>query len=157
SSPRAATAIAPSASRTLTSPGSTVRSSPSLPLAVTTWPSTATCTPAGTGTGCLPIRDISEHRAQNLPAHACLPRPRVGQDAARRRDNGDAEAVIDLRQIGDPGIDAAAGRRHPVKLADHRLAIVIFQLDRQLGRARADVDRLETADIAFAAQHLEHV
>ena len=64
SSSRGVTVTLPSSSLTSTSGGSVDVSSPSLPLAVTVWPSTATVTPAGTGTGCLPIRDMRQNTVQ---------------------------------------------------------------------------------------------
>src|SRR5207237_10155509 len=63
-------------------------------------------------TGCLPIRDmitskpgVSEHAAQHLAAHIGSAGFVVGQNAARGRQDRDAEPAIDARQIDKLRID----------------------------------------------------
>src|SRR5580704_7098223 len=80
----------------------------------------------------------------------------VSHDAFRRRDNGDAQSIVDARQVLDRGVDPAAGLGNPLDLADHRLAVEIFQLDLNLRAALALHDRI-TADVAFALEYLEHM
>src|SRR3712207_2454136 len=103
----------PSSWVTSTSGGSLTESAPSWPLAETVRPSTATVTPLGTATGCLPILDMSEHRAEDFAADARVARLGVRQDPARRRDDRDPEAVVDPRQVVDALVDPPAGLRHP--------------------------------------------
>src|SRR5688500_3483842 len=142
---------------TSTSGGSLTGSAPSLPSALTVRPSTATVTPLGTATGCLPILDMSEHRAEDFTADARVARLGVGQDPARRRDDRDPEAVVDPRQVVDALVDPSAGLRHPAQLADHGLAVVVLGRDVQRALASAEIHRLEAADVALAPQDLEHV
>src|SRR5579864_614861 len=157
----------------LTSPSATVAvtselivrlSLPLPPLTVSTWPARLTWTPLGIATGCLPMRDIafsqplsSKHPAQHLAADLGDAGLAVRHDAARRRQDRDAEAVIDPRQVDELRINAAARFRHARNLADHRLAIDVFQFDLELGHAGAHLLARVTADIAFAFQHLEHI
>src|SRR6185312_595568 len=132
---------------------------PSLPLVVTMPPATSTVTPCGMEIGTLPMRDMdaSENAAENLAADIGGAGFVVGHDAPRRRQDRDAEPVIDARQIGDARIDPPPRLRDTQQFADHRLAIHIFQLDLQLGDAGTDFLVLEAADIALALQHLQHI
>src|SRR6478735_6304945 len=66
------------------------------PLTVTVWPSMATSTPAGTGIGSLPIRDMSSSFplpdvGEDFSAYALLLGLTVGEQTGRRRDDRDAE------------------------------------------------------------------
>src|SRR2546425_8170769 len=68
------------------------------PSARTRLPSICTFTPRGMGTGCLPIRDMARSLpdlGQDFAAHLLLARLAVGDDAARRRDDGDAHPAQD--------------------------------------------------------------
>src|SRR3546814_5395241 len=130
---------------------------PSLPLAVSRPAAIVTSTPLGIPTGFLPTRDILEHPAEDFAADILGARLGIGHDAARRRQDGDAEPVVDARQILDLGIDAAAGGRDAGDLLDHRLALGILQLDRQLGHAGPQLGPAVAADIALALQHLENL
>ena len=76
---------------------------------------------------------------------------------ARGRQDRDPEPVIDARQVADLRIDAPPRFRDPRDLADHRLAIDVFQLDLELGDAGPHLLAREAADIALALQHVEHV
>src|SRR5205085_8799106 len=79
---------------------------------------------------------------------------RVGQNALGRRDDGDAEAVPDPRQVLAARIDAAAGLGDAADVLDGRAALEIFKLDAQ---ALVVAQRLfdVAADIAFPLQHVE--
>src|ERR1700719_3160423 len=97
----------------------------------------------------------SEHRAEDFAADIGVAGVVVGHDTLRRRDDGDTEAVVDARQVLHRGVDAAAGLGDALDLADHRLAVEIFQLDVELGAAFAFGYRV-TADIALGLEHFEH-
>src|SRR5437762_2791926 len=103
-----ATVMLPSAIVAVTSLPTTRDSVPKRPLAVSVWPESSTETPSGIATGFLPIRDIasaseypraSEYPAQHLAADLGDAGLVVGHDAARRRQDRDAEPVIDPRQV----------------------------------------------------------
>src|SRR5262245_31518347 len=68
------------------------------PSTLTVWSSRATFTPAGTGMGFLPIRDM-EHSlpdvGQYFAANLLLAAFTVRDDAARGREDGDAHAAQD--------------------------------------------------------------
>src|SRR5665213_2090846 len=99
----------------------------------------------------------SEDAAQDLAADIGGAGLVVRHDAARRRENGDAESVIDARQVGDARVDAPARLRHPGDLLDDRLAIGIFELDLELGNAGTHLLARVAADIAFPLQHFENI
>src|SRR5579883_3243820 len=99
----------------------------------------------------------SEDAAEDFAADIGRARLVIRHDAARRRQDGDAETVIDARQIGDARIDPPARLGDARDLADHRLAIDIFELDLELGHARADLLARISPDIAFALQHFQHI
>ena len=123
-------------------PASTA-SSPFGPLAVTVWPSTFAVTPFGTGTGFLAN---SRHRL--YPFLDRLPRQKTRQSTSPPtfwlRASWSDMTPFGVDRIDTPrpsatrgmllhrGIDAAARLRHPLDLADHRLAVEIFQLDLEL-------------------------
>src|SRR6266513_947927 len=115
-------------------------------------------------TGCLPIRDmitskpgVSEHAAQHLAADIGGAGFVVGQNAARGRQDRDAEPAIDTRQIDKLRVDTAAGFGDARNLPDDRLAIDVFQFDLELGDAGADLLSRKAADIAFALQDIQNV
>src|SRR3546814_15394142 len=81
----------------------------------------------------------------------------VGHDPARRRQDGDAEAVVEPRQLLDLRIDPAARTRHPRDLLDHRRAFVVLQLDLDFREHAADLFSTVIPDIAFALQDIEDV
>src|SRR5689334_13289999 len=78
------------------------------PLTVTCGPSIWTSTPAGTGTGSLPMRDIavpppglsSPDVGEDFPTHALLVGLTVGEQPLAGRDDRDAEAAEHLREAG---------------------------------------------------------
>src|SRR6185437_4899527 len=133
---------------------------PSLPLAVSVWPATSTVTPCGMATGYLPMRDMgstSEDAAQDLAADIGGAGLVVRHDAARRRQDSDTQPVIDARQIGNARVDAPPRLRNTGDLADHWLAVDVFELDRELGHAGPRLLPAVAADIALALQHFQHI
>src|SRR5262249_48608905 len=133
------------------------------PLMLMLWPWILAATPLGTTTAFLPIRDMfvpplpgSEHRAEQFAADICVAGVVVGHDALRRRQDGDAEAVVDARQVADRHVDAAAGLRYPVDFADHRLAVEILQLDLKLAASIGMIDLGVATDETFVLEHVEH-
>src|SRR6185312_1255929 len=69
------------------------------------------------------------HDAQDFAAHARGARRAVGHHAARRRDDRDAEAVHDARNVVLALVDAKTGLAHALDLLDHRTAGVVAQRD----------------------------
>src|ERR1700676_3425610 len=124
-SDRGVTTTLPSCTMAPTSLATTSVSVPSLPLAVTVWPATSTVTPCGIGTGCLPTRDMgtSEYAAEDLAADIGGAGLVVRHDASGRRQDRDAEPVVDAGQVGDARGDAPARRGDARDLAYHRLAL----------------------------------
>src|SRR5205085_4744884 len=99
----------------------------------------------------------SEYPAQHFAADLGGAGLVVRHDPARGRQDGDAETVIDPRQVGQLRIDSPARFRDPRDLLYHRLAIDIFQLDFELGDAGAYLLSGEAADIAFPLQDFEDI
>src|SRR3954466_11839356 len=93
------------------------------------WPSVVAVTPEGNGTGLFPIRDILEHLREHFAADVLRARFRVAQNALRRRDDGDAEAVAHARQVLRARIDAAGRFGDAGDVLDRGLAREIFQLE----------------------------
>src|SRR5262245_11511732 len=101
------------------------------PLTVTTLPSIWTSTPAGTGTGSLPMRDIavsppglsSPDVGEDFPTHALLVGLTVGEQPLAGRDDRDAEAAEHLREAGVLGVDAQTGLADPADAGDRALAV----------------------------------
>src|SRR6476620_4122415 len=86
------------------------------PLTVTVRSWTCTSTPAGTGTGSLPMRDIASTSAswspdvgEDFPTHTLAVGLTVGQQALAGRDDRDAETTEDLGQAGALGVHAQTG------------------------------------------------
>src|SRR5271169_6423727 len=99
---------APSAIVAVTSPLTGSVSLPLLPVTVSTWSARATWTPAGIATGFLPIRDMafssplaSKHPAEDFAADLGGAGLAIRHHAARRRQDRDAEPVIDPRQVDE--------------------------------------------------------
>src|SRR5690606_33279594 len=106
------TLITPSSVDTAMSAGRVRDRVPLGPFTVTVAPSIATETPFGRATGRFPMRDIAsplpddgEQLAAQVGA-ACLA---IGHQSARRRDDRDAESVLDSRQVA--ALDVAAETR----------------------------------------------
>src|SRR5262245_52066545 len=119
--------MAPSSLRDTVIGSATARSRvPFGPLTETRWPSIVTSTPAGTGTGCFPIRDIvssspSPHVREDFAAHALSSRLAIGPQTRRRGDDRHAEAAQNPRQVGRFRVDAQTGLGHPAQSRDAAL------------------------------------
>src|SRR5688572_16806847 len=95
----------------------------------------------------------SEYLRQHFTADILVARLRVGQNAAGRRDDGDAKAVADPRELLATRINAPARLGNAGQMPDCGLALEIFQLDAQaLGGAHRFF--AVTANIAFALEHV---
>src|SRR5579871_2772137 len=88
--------------------------SSSLPLGPSTKtlpPSRRTLTPAGTATGCLPMRDIfasrSPDRAEEFAAQPLGPRPPVAHHAAAGAEHADPQPVEHRLELGAVPVEAA--------------------------------------------------
>src|SRR6478736_9082629 len=112
------------------------RSDPLGPLTVTCDPSMLTSTPAGTGIGSRPIRDMSAPPlpdvGENFPAYLLLGGLTIGQQTGRGRDDGDTEATEDLGQLGRARVDPQAGLRDAADPGDRALTVgAVLELDDQ--------------------------
>src|SRR5438034_9174098 len=93
------------------------------PSALTPPSTTWTFTPCGITMGFLPIRDIvrpSPHVGEDFPAHTLLPRIAVGDDAPRRRQEGDAHTTEDRRDPLAGDVHATPRRGHGEREDDLR-------------------------------------
>src|SRR5688572_31217153 len=114
---------------------------------------TCTSTPLASFTGCLPMRDISPDLREQLAADAGVARLGVGQDAARRGQNGDAQAAADLRDLLRAHVHAPAGARDALHALDDRAVVgAVADLDgeRRLGGLGVVA---EAGDEAVRVQH----
>src|SRR5579859_369040 len=108
------------------------------PFTVTSWPVMLTSTPAGTGIGSRPIRDIASPPSlpdvgEHFAADALAGRLTVGEQAVRGRDDGDAEAAEDARQAGGLRVHAKTRLADPLDPGDGALAVrAELQLDGEL-------------------------
>src|SRR5262245_19031132 len=94
------------------------------PSTLTACSFTATFTPAGTGMGVLPMRDMVAPLPdvrQDFATHLLSPALPVGHDTARRGQDGDAHAAQNGRDLVLPDIDAPAGPGHTDQTGDHLL------------------------------------
>src|SRR6476646_4773486 len=111
-------------------------SEPFGPLTVTLGPSMVTSTPAGTGIGSRPIRDMSAPPlpdvGENFPAYLLLGGLTIGQQTGRGRDDRDTEATEDLGQLGRARVDPQPRLGHPAHSGDGPLAVgAVLELDDQ--------------------------
>src|SRR3954451_17096261 len=150
------------------------------PLTVTTLPSMLTSTPAGTGTGSLPMRDIavsppglsSPDVGEDFPTHAVLVGLTVGEQPLAGRDDREAEAAEHLRETGALGVDAQTGLADPSDARDRALPVTaVLEGDGQhlldltllgvLHRERGDVtlllEDLRDALLDLAVRHRHRV
>ena len=81
----------------------------------------------------------SEHAAEHLAADIGGAGLVVAHHAARRGQDGDAEAVVELRQLLDLRIDAPARLGDAGDLLDGRLALGVLQLDVEAADAGAQL------------------
>src|SRR5688572_9888292 len=94
------------------------------PLTWTTSGSMTTSTPLGTGMGLRPMRDmplpdLRHDLAADLRAAGVVP----GHDALGRREDGRAEAALDLRDLRGVHVVALAGPRDAAQAGDRRAAV----------------------------------
>src|SRR5450432_1007792 len=83
------------------------------PLTVTVSVVIDTVTPFGISTGLRPMRDIGlPDLAEDFAADAFFTGGAVGHHAMRRGDDGDPEAIADLRNVFRRNVRALAGARH---------------------------------------------
>ena len=99
-------------------------------------PSIVISTPAGTGTGCFPIRDMSRplspHVREDFAAHALSGCLAVGQQARRRGDDGHAQPAEHPRQIGGFRVHPQTGLGHPAQTGEAALPVgAVLELDNQ--------------------------
>src|SRR5690625_2217991 len=115
-----------------------------------------TSTPLGRASGFLAIRDMSVsssgHEAQDFTADALLARLRIGHDALGGGNDGDAQAVEDLRQVALAAVLAQARAREALHVLDDGLAFVVLELDLELALG-AVLDHAEVGDVPFILQH----
>src|SRR5690606_3303671 len=125
------------------SPATRCDSVPFGPLTVTSAPSIVTSTPAGTGTGTLPMRDMVSPLGlglpdvgEDFPTYALRGGLPVGQQAGGRGQDRHAEAAEHLGQVGRLCVDAQARLGHTLHASERTLAV----------RAELEVDRERLAD-----------
>src|SRR5947209_4433319 len=104
-------------------------SSPFGPLTVTRSGSIAIVTPAGTGIGCFPIRDMVRlwglpDPRHDLTADALAASVVSGHDSSGGRDDGRAHAALDAGHVGVVDVDATARTRDALDAGDDRLALL---------------------------------
>src|SRR6184192_996263 len=107
--------------------------SPFGPFTVIRLPSIWAVTPLGSGTGFLPMRDMSlllPDHCEQLAAHAGGAGFAVGHEALWRGQDRHAEAVLDARDLARFHVAAQARGGHALQLADHRRVVVILELQR---------------------------
>src|SRR5580765_233153 len=128
------------------------------PFTVTASPATFSSTPFGSAIGFLATLDMMilrlHHGADDFAADALRARLRVGHDAGRRGDDGNAEAAHHFRQRILAAVYAQAGTADAADRLDRRLAFEILQRDLELGLVAGQLVDLEVAHIALVLQHL---
>src|SRR5690606_7130602 len=98
------------------------------PLTDTCWPSMFTSTPEGTVIGSFPMRDIAlspplPDVGEDFAAHAVAHGLTVGLEAGRRRDDRDAEATENLRQVVGFRVHTQTRLRHAAEAGDAALTV----------------------------------
>src|ERR1700749_1540451 len=108
------------------------------PFTLTAWPSMATSTPLGTVMGSRPIRDIVllpslPDVGEDFSAHATLLGLLGGHQAARRRDDRDAESAEDPGQVVLLRVYAQTGLGDPLDARDGALTrVAVLQHDHEV-------------------------
>src|SRR4051812_20737986 len=148
----------PSLLATLTSAFCASDSVPPVPLTLIWSSLTCTSTPWGTATGIFPIRDIELFLplgdvAEDFAADAGRARLAVGHHALRGGHDGDAQAVLHLRDRVAALVDAQAGAAHALDALDHRTPGVVLQRDFEFALVAVLLD-LEAVDVALVLQDL---
>src|SRR5215472_848842 len=135
-------------------------SSPFGPLTWTWRPLMVTSTPLGMAIGSRPIRDMAGSLpdvGEDFPAYALLLGLLVGQQAARRRDDRDAEAAEHSRQVVLARIHPQAGLRNPLEARDGALpGRAELQRDDQV-LTNLGVLHLPAGDVALLLEDLRDV
>src|SRR6516165_7225261 len=141
----------------------TVRSrEPFGPLTLTAWPSMATSTPLGMGMGRRPMRDIVflpslPDVGEDFPAHTLLLGLLVGHQAARRRDDRDAEPAEHPGQVVLLRVHAQPGLGNPLDPGDGALTrVAVLEGDHEV---LADLGVLDApaGDVALLLEDLRDV
>src|SRR5438552_4328499 len=130
------TATVPSSARSARMGSASVcDSSPLGPFTRTVWPSMVRSTPAGTGIGLRPMRDIVSSLplpdvGEDFPAHPSLAGLPVGQQPLRRRDDRDAQATEYPRQVRCLRVHPQTRLGHPADTGEAALAAVaVLEVD----------------------------
>src|SRR5215475_11107935 len=154
------TVITPSACWTSIGAEISRLSSPFGPLTWTWRPLMVTSTPLGMAIGSRPIRDMAGSLpdvGEDFPAYALLLGLLVGHQAARRRDDGDAEAAEHPRQVVLARVHAQARLGHPLEARDGALpGRAELQRDDQV-LANLGVLHLPAGDVALLLENLGDV
>src|SRR5581483_10344074 len=134
-------------------------SSPLGPLTITRSGSIATVTPAGTGMGCLPMRDIASDGLPDLRQHFAADALDAGlvagHEALGGRHDRRPHAALNPGDVGMVDVGALARARDALQAADHGLAgLGVLERDRQLlaGPPLGRVVDLVGLDVALLAQ-----
>src|SRR5947207_893892 len=128
--------------------------SPFGPFTVIRLPSIWAVTPLGSGTGFLPMRDMSlllPDHCEQLAAHAGGAGFAVGHEALGRGQDRHAEAVLDARDLARFHVAAQARGGHALQLADHRRVVVILEIQPQQP-VTSVVQHLEVLDVVVVAE-----
>src|SRR5947209_7311280 len=141
--------------RTVMTPGMARSSEPRGPATVMRRSLTVTVTPLGTGIGAFPMRLISSSPspdvAEDLAADAHLAGFAVGQQAAARRHDGDAEPAEDARDLVGRRVDAKTGLAHAAQPGDRALPLggVLHRHREHATGTAGVVDDVEALDVAL--------
>src|SRR5438105_2561511 len=111
--------------RTVMSPGSSQLNAPLGPVTSSMRPESRTSTPAGTGMGALPMRDIvaSPHVTDDFAADALFARVAIRHQSLARRNDCDAETTQHAGDLAGLAVDAQARCRHTLHTIDDALAV----------------------------------
>src|SRR3712207_3659359 len=136
-------------------------SAPRGPVTCTTSGSIFTVTPSGTGMGFLPIRLIrSPDLRHDLAADLLAARVVTGHDALRRREDGGAQAALDLGDLVGRDVVALAGARDAAQAGDRRAAVLgVLQPHAQHLAGMVGVRRLDlvAGDVALLVEDPRHL
>src|SRR5262245_26702659 len=140
------TAVSGSIWRSRTPFGPSARTRPS---------ATCTFTPAGTGIGSLPIRDMIDlpHRADDLAADVLTSGDPVGQDTFRRRQHVHPEPAAHRGDLVDGDIDAEARTAHAPEPGDHRAPLSVVTKVEAEDVPRGGVDHAGAGEVALVDEH----
>src|SRR2546430_1631515 len=117
-------------------------------------------TPLGTGTGCLPIRDMANstslpNGAEQLAAEPLCPRLAVTHNAFARAQDGNAEAIEHGPEVLVALVEPAPGRAGAIQPPQHALAFrAVLQIDPEDALRQGRVGRRLEGFLAFLV-HVE--